>query len=219
MRAILAFSLLLISAPPAIAQTDLCRSGFFPSEQEHLGLAIATGASRTWLLRDYGGCPQKVASCRHGYVVSGQTVLTGKSQGGYVCAFYPGNRTETAGWIPDSQLQPIKVDLSPPLAAWAGKWTDGFDHIQITLRGKKLQSTGDAIWQGAYSTHTGDMGGVAAPAGNHVVFKDEDPDDDDPNPDVCTVKATLVGKYLVVSDNGLCGGMNVRFDAVYHRQP
>ena len=218
MRAILAGLFLFLGAAPALAQAEPCDDGLFPSEQAHLGLAVAADVSRTWFLRDYDGCPQKGASCRRGYVIRGQTVLTGKSLGSYVCAYYPGNKSETGGWIPASQLRSISIDTAPPLRAWVGKWTDGFDHIQIKLKGNRLQATGDAVWQGAYSTHTGEMGGVAVPNGNHVVFRHEDPNDDDPNSDVCTVKATLVGKYLVASDNNVCGGLNVRFDAVYHRE-
>lgn len=218
MRAILAGLFLALGAAPALAQADQCSDGLFPSEQAHLGLAIASGVSRVWFLRNFDGCPQKGASCRHGYVIRGQTVLTGKSLGGYVCAYYLGNKSETAGWVLASQLRPIGIDAAPPLSAWVGKWTDGFDHIQIKLKGNRLQAAGHAIWQGAYSTHFGEMGGVAVPTGNHVVFRDEDPNDDDPNSSVCTVKATLVGRYIVASDNEVCGGLNVRFDAVYHRE-
>ena len=31
----------------------------------------------------------------------------------------------------------------------------------------------------------------------------------------CVVELTLLGKFLVVTDNGNCGGMNVRFVNVY----
>ena len=33
----------------------------------------------------------------------------------------------------------------------------------------------------------------------------------------CKVEFSLVGDTLIASDNGLCGGANVRFDGVYRR--
>ena len=35
--------------------------------------------------------------------------------------------------------------------------------------------------------------------------------------DACTVTLRLLGPYLVASDNGGCGGMNVHFTGVYRR--
>jgi len=36
--------------------------------------------------------------------------------------------------------------------------------------------------------------------------------------EVCKATLVLLPPFLVASDNGGCGGMNVRFDGVYRRQ-
>jgi len=35
--------------------------------------------------------------------------------------------------------------------------------------------------------------------------------------DACMVDLTLVGRYLVVTDNNMCGGVNVRFWGIWVR--
>lgn len=217
MRLCLALALFLIGTLPVVAAPEdaWCRNGLFPSEQSQLGLARAMAAPRTWFLNDGDtetGCPQKGAPCRHGYVVPGQIVLTGKTRGGFVCAFFPNKVGGTAGWVPSSQLQSIPV-MAASLSDWAGKWADGDDDITIAVKGKSLDASGTAIWHGLNNDiHDGEFSAVAGPRGNHVTFSQG------PHQYDCQVHAVLVGSYLVVSDNRNCGGVNVNFDGVYRKK-
>ena len=60
--------------------------------------------------------------------------------------------------------------------------------------------------------HTGKMTGELAWQGRRARFMAGSGADD------CAAELTQVGRYLVVADNGHCGGANVRFDGVYLRE-
>jgi hypothetical protein len=192
-----------------------CRNGYFPSEQSQIGLAHAIGSPRTYFLWDGGvspGCPEKGAGCRNRSNVSpGQEVLTSKSRNGFVCAFFPDRSGGAAGWVPESELAAEPVNATPALRAWTGKWLDSDNWITIKLDGASLAAQGGASYRGRTSVNFGAVESAAIPQGNHVSFS-EGADEKS-----CHVKATLAGKYLVVSDDEHCGGMNVRFDGVYQR--
>jgi hypothetical protein len=60
--------------------------------------------------------------------------------------------------------------------------------------------------------HSGDLEGKAVPAGNQLRIGDPE------TPYTCVATLRLLHDQLVVSDNSLCGGANVRFDEVYRKQ-
>ena len=47
--------------------------------------------------------------------------------------------------------------------------------------------------------------------------RSEFPPADDAASDVCAAKFELYGRYLLVEDNGRCGGVNVSFSGLYVR--
>ena len=110
-----------------------------------------------------------------------------------------------------AQIDFIGIDNYMPLA----DWRDGDDHLVIGVRGGQLHVEGDAYWPSAnptpevrpYGPNMGQVEALAAPTGNTVVFHDA----------TCTLRAHLLGDYLIVADNSECGGMNVRFNGVYRR--
>lgn len=200
------------------ADDGSCRNGAFPSEQSGFALARVIGASRLYLLGDTGGCPARgETACRQrSYVVPGDTLITGRDKDGYRCAFFPNKVGGSAGWVASTRLQP--QPLPPPtLQAWAGDWRDGDDHLVIGVRGGQLHVAGDAYWPSAnptpevrpYGPNMGQVEALAAPSGDTVAFQDA----------TCTLRAHLLGDYLIVADNSECGGMNVRFNGVYRRTP
>lgn len=198
-----------------------CRNGGFPTEQGDFALAKVTGTTRLYLLADSEGCPAKgEPACRQrSYVVGGDTVLTGHAQAGYRCAFYPNKGGGSAGWVDAQRLQPLPVPRAPSLQAWAGQWRNGDDTLLLRVQDGQLAVTGEAYWPSArptpqrpYGPNLGQIDAIARPSGASVHFKDSDDA-------ACELKAQWLGDYLVVSDNSECGGMNVRFNGVYRRDP
>ncbi|PWK87780.1 hypothetical protein [Fulvimonas soli] len=194
-----------------------CRNGAFASMQDGFALAKVAGAGRLYFLGDMDGCPRDERACHAGgYVVPGDTVLTGRALGAFRCAFYPNDAGGSAGWVRADRLQPQPVPAAPPPHAWLGKWKDGDNALVLRREGGMLAAKGEAYWPSADppqeqfpgGPNVGGLEGKAAPAGNRAVFVDGE----------CRVTATLVGSLLVVADNGGCGGMNVRFDGVYRRR-
>jgi len=213
--------LLALLLPVSVLASDLaddgsCRNGAFPSAQSDFAVAKVVGTQRLYLLGDMDGCPAKgEPACRQrSYVVSGDTVVTGRDLGPYRCAFFPNKVGGSAGWVERSKLQPV-VRLTPTLQGWAGDWKDGDNGLSISVRGSQIHVEGDAYWPSAnptpeqrpYGPNLGQVEAQATPRGSQVDFVE----------DSCTVHAQLLGDVLVVSDNSECGGMNVRFDGVYRR--
>jgi len=213
--------LLALLLPVSVLASDLaddgsCRNGAFPSAQSDFAVAKVVGTQRLYLLGDMDGCPAKgEPACRQrSYVVSGDTVVTGRDLGPYRCAFFPNKVGGSAGWVERSKLQPV-VRVTPTLQGWAGDWKDGDNGLSISVRGSQLHVEGDAYWPSAnptpeqrpYGPNLGQVEAQATPRGSQVDFVE----------DSCTVHAQLLGDVLVVSDNSECGGMNVRFDGVYRR--
>ncbi|MEG0183568.1 MAG: hypothetical protein RR704_08960 [Stenotrophomonas sp.] len=216
-------SLLLLAtlSPLAALASDLtddgsCRNGAFPSQQSDFALAKVAGTQRLYLLGDLDGCPAKgEPACRQrSYVVRGDTVVTGRDQGAYRCAFFPNKVGGSAGWVDRSRLQPLPP-VTPTLQDWAGDWQDGDNSLRISVQGGQLHVEGDAYWPSAnptpeqrpYGPNMGQVDARAAPRGTEVEFTE----------DTCKVQVHSLGDVLIVADNSECGGMNVRFNGVYRR--
>ena len=217
-------ALLCGAASRASAQDDgggnpanWCRNGAFTRDAAEFGTARVNGArgSRVHFSGEEEGCPGASAKCRQkAYLVPGDEVLTSRTFGDWVCAWYqPARGSETVGWLPADRLAVAEPHARPPLASWLGAW--GFYDNSLRLsRGRKpgeLRVAGDATWVGVNpgNAHVGEVRGEAAPSGNVL----EVGGDDD-----CRLKLRLVGSYLVASDNKQCGGVNVTFDGVYRRR-
>ena len=197
-----------------------CRNGSFPEQAGGFGVGKVMGPERAYFIDDINGCPNDSAACREkSYVVTGDLVLTGRSKGVYVCAFFPNRGGGSAGWMRRDRLAAQPVDAAPPLSAWVGKWRNFDDTIALKARGAMLEASGDAYWPSANpplslrpgGPNTGDFSGVAKPSGARVVFADKDPDG-------CKVTLDRVGPWLVAADNNNCGGNNVTFTGVYTRR-
>lgn len=213
--------LVLCCAIPTLAHADdaLCSNGIFSSQGTSFAIARATGAPRTYLRPDAPPCPNETAACLgRTYVLPGDTLLTGFTRGGYVCAFYPGRRGGSAGFVRAEEVA-VQPATHPAIDAWAGSWADGDDTITLRVRGAELAAKGDAYWPSAHPTlserpygpNLGEMSGLAAPKGNTVVFADKDKDG-------CRVNLTLLPPYLLASDNMNCGGHNVSFTGIYRKR-
>ena len=87
--------------------TATCRNGSFPTQETAFGLASVVGTPRTYLRSDTPPCPDDSAECRgRVYVVPGGIVLTGATNGAYVCAFFPSRNSGSAGYARRDELAP-----------------------------------------------------------------------------------------------------------------
>lgn len=217
LRHLLGLPLLVFGATAALAQDDaMCRSGLFPDESQ-FALARVGGRDRAYFNSDEDGCPlANTADCRTDtYLVPGDTIVISRNRGRFACAFFPDDAGGTAGWIETKRvlLQPLKTQQ--PLEAWLGKWTSSGNP---TVRFRKdlgaLRVEGEAFWPGPPgshdwpSTHEGAIAGRVELTGYRVSYRDEN---------LCEVRFTLLGDFLIASDNRRCGGANVSFSGVYSR--
>ena len=114
------------------------------------------------------------------------------------------------GWIPADKLVLSAPPAAPALKDWLGLWKYAGNPLDIRRSGRpgSLKVKGYAISQGVgANVHVGGVEAVAQPHGNGLVLIEEE----------CLVTLKLVGDYLVASDNSECGGVNVRFNAVYRK--
>jgi hypothetical protein len=178
-------------------------------------------------------CPSAESACRlKAYVVPADEVLVDTADGPYVCALFKAQGgTETRGWLPRAALQIVPPEPEPaPARQWDGKWQrDREAQIVIKSHQDDLAVSGNAMW-GSYdpqrvkrgAVHVGELSGKGRPRGQTLAIG-YDPDQSgfppakDAARDSCAAKLELYGRYLVVEDDGACGGMNVSFTGTYVR--
>jgi hypothetical protein len=143
----------------------------------------------------------------------GSPVLIYAVKGAWTCGYSADRHGAGPAWFRSSDLRPVRYTLNPPLAAWSGTWTGGENHVILApaKSGKALHLKGNATWHGANGNeHFGDAEGDAVPTGNHLHFVEGDSA-------ACVIDLTLLGKFILASDNQGCGGMNARFEGLWKR--
>jgi len=176
-------------------------------------------------------CPSDANACRlKVYLVPGDEVLTNATDDPYVCAkFKSQSFVETISYLPRASLELVLPD-HPSIEKWNGTWRrDPEAEIVLKSTGDEVIVVGSATWgsgdprrvkRGA--VHTGELEGAFRPRGR-VLAIGYDPDRSgfppakDEASEACAAKLELVGRYLVVEDNGRCGGVNVSFNGLYVR--
>lgn len=212
--------LFCVSAAHAIEPYS-CRNGLFPRAAGTVSAAVVSAADKVPFRDDAEGCPQAASCVRKAYLVKGDAVLVSSSESGWSCAWYFGRAHEFVGWLPSDALAVLPAAMPSP-SDWIGTWVPiaGGQSLRIAAgRGTALELSGEAQWRGGRDeagepvVHAGSFRGSAAPAGDRLTL------DADDGKSGCVVRMQLVWHSLVVSDNALCGGVNVRFDNVYRRRP
>ena len=98
---------------------------------------------------DDAACPTNKDVCRkNAFLVPGDVVLTGRTQGAFNCVAYQSFHTRkqnwTTGWLPTSSLAPVEPKQSPKMADWIGSWSHPGGTISISRgEGGKLASKGN----------------------------------------------------------------------------
>jgi hypothetical protein len=207
----------VLHASPALAREDdgSCRNGMFAEENENFGLARVIGRGSARFYEDMGICPAQSAAClQKSYVVPGDRVVTGRSKGAFVCAYFPNKGGGSAGWMLRARLAPIPANPSPPLSVWLGRWENFDDWVVFRRKGHQLAVEGQAYWPSASPSlkerpggpNMGEIVGPVQVSGNRA-FEPQ-----------CKVSFHLLGDILVIADpTRECDGMNVAFTGVYLR--
>jgi hypothetical protein len=137
------------------------------------------------------------------------------------------------GWIETAGLKTIPLTQAP-LSAWTGDWSarSGDLTIKPSPRAGRLLVTGSAMW----GQNDGQIAGEIVPVKNYAAFATGDLDERGgtivpdgmggssksfpfaaPGEYRCRVEMWLRLPYLVVIDQGQCGGLNVTFSGVYRK--
>lgn len=196
-----------------------CRQGFFTADSNEFGIGRVKGNRRSRVYfygDDNDKCPE-TASCRtRSYVVSGDTVITNRKRGDYVCAWFaPTKGAPTVGWLKASELELPEILSDASEKVWIGEWK--YADNNITFAPAKLSGTltvkGNAFWKGlGDNIHIGELDGVAKHNDGKLEYADGNGEYD------CRASMQLVTEmFLIVADNLNCGGMNVSFSGIYRK--
>jgi len=167
--------------------------------------------------REVEGCPAAIEACRtKSYLVAGDIVLVGKTQGDFTCVSYkaPQEKAQiwTTNWLPNAALAPVVPMPSPTTSDWIGRWCHPGCSIEITKAdGDGLHVEGLMLVQAGQETRNGSFDARVTPRNGTIRF-------DDGYDDGCRVRMQRVGALLLVQDNGVCGGYGVTFTGLYRRK-
>jgi hypothetical protein len=224
MKAFKSLFLLLIFAFPAFAQIEgnpenFCRSGFFPRESSEYKLASVKGLKneKVYFYDDDRACPNDENCRTKSYVIPNDEVIVSRSFGKWACSWYqPKKGSGTVGWIALDKLEFKETNRNPARGEWLGAWNHVGNQIEIG-KGKTpdlLTITGNAFWKGlGDNVHVGELDYASKPAGNELKIGENETGEYE-----CKVTMRLLGKYLIVSDNMQCGGLNVSFSGIYQKK-
>ncbi len=216
--------LLLLSSFAAFAQLEgnpenFCRNGFFPRESEDYSIGKIKGkkGERIYFYGDDENCPNG-KNCRlKSYLIPNDKVIVSRKFSNFACAWYqPKKGAETVGWISLDKLEFINMVQSIRKEAWTGTWKfyDSEINIAATNEENIYKVTGNAFWKGlGDNIHIGELDGIAKIVETDLKYGEEETDEF-----ACKVKLRLIDKFMIVSDNLNCGGMNVTFSGVYRRK-
>jgi len=176
-------------------------------------------------------CPSDANACRlKAYLVPGDEILTNVTDDPYICArFKSQSFIGTIGYLPRAALEFVRSE-NQSIGSWDGTWRrDSEAENVLKSSGDEVTVSGNATWGGSDpqrvkrgAVHTGELEGTVRPRGQMLaVGYDPDqtgfPPTEDAAADICAAKLELYGRYLIVEDNGRCGGVNVSFNGVYVR--
>jgi hypothetical protein len=190
--------------------TGACLFRDFDNNLQHnpqIAEVVTKMAATTWMACD---SPKGCISLR---VDPGSPVLIYTTDGPWTCGYSVDRHSAGTAWFRSSELRLVKYELNPPISAWNGTWTGGENRVVIApaKNGNALHLKGNATWHGVDGVeHFGQAEGDVTPTGNHLHFVDG-------GPDSCTIDLTLVGKFILATDNELCGALNVRFQGFWKR--
>lgn len=172
-------------------------------------------------------CPSAAESClKRSYLVEGDLVLIGSMLGDFTCISYQ-SPTATKqiwanGWLPSASLTPVAPMLFPKRTDWIGVWRHPGGTVAITQgEGETLRIEGEMIVPGALDVHTGSIKARVTPLKDKITFVEDGSipfDDKDALQGECRVLMQRINTWLMIADNGGCGGAGVSFTGLYRRK-
>jgi hypothetical protein len=160
-------------------------------------------------------CPAATDACRKSsYVVTGDLVFVGKTDGAFTCTTYQSPLAKKqlweTGWLPNAALTPVARMSPTKTSDWIGTWYHPGGPIKITPgTSPKLHIEGEMTVPTANDFHNGAFDGEVTPQNDMLDFVDDGSG--------CHVQMQRVGPWLLVGDNGGCGGAGVSFQGLYRR--
>ena len=175
----------------------------------------SAGEQRTYLYRKTRRCPDdKPCELRQkAYLVTGDVVFAGPPNRGFRCSYYGSSSGKiVAGFIPIDNLAPLTENNGLSIEFVIGTWKYEDDSIDIKTAGDgRVSGDGQAYYRTAETENDGAFSAQARlTAGQkELVFREGN------DQASCVVTLRRRGPYLIASDNGNCGGMNVSFNGIY----
>jgi hypothetical protein len=219
-------AMLAASASQAAENEGDCLGVDFDAKQPVVVSGISPGTARVHYVKSHwedADCPSAAEKCRsQAYLVPGDLVLTGRARGEWTCISYQASKAAKArwtnGWIPTSRLKAVPRHPAPGPSAWLGRWKTASGHIEITSGERGMLAVeGEALLQAAQSVHSGVIEAEVKPGRDLIAFADDGSIPFESEKAGCRVRMQRVGAYLVVEDNGGCGGSMVTFTGLYRR--
>jgi hypothetical protein len=170
-------------------------------------------------------CPAATDACRKkSYLVTGDLVLTGATRSEFTCISYhsplSAKRIWVTGWLPSAALTPIAPMQAPKTYDWVGTWRQGKryvggGHVEITPEAEgKLHIDAGMLLPTARDFHNGSFEAHVKPQGDTIAFEDDGRN----YGSGCKVRMQRIGPWLLIEDDGGCGGAAVTFTGLYHRE-
>ncbi|MFT3745535.1 MAG: hypothetical protein QM785_14735 [Pyrinomonadaceae bacterium] len=143
-------------------------------------------------------------------------VITSRSLGDYVCGWFTGAKGGVkVGWLRKADLDYPLMLMDASEKVWTGEWQYASNSISFSPNkiSGYLNVKGDALWKGmGDNVHIGELDGRFMPKDGVVEYSDGTSQYD------CraTMRLTME-RFLIVADNGNCGGANVTFSGIYRK--
>jgi len=192
--------------------------------------------SQLHFVKDGPGCPSTSPACvAPAFLLPGDEVVAMASFHDWIQVIFTGgppHYLSTEGWLPRSALAMARGDDASRPGAWVGSWhlNDGkdgtgqdIDILASADRRLEVKGAAVALVGTDHFPRTGDFDTTLVLSGAEMTFspgpKDGAPAVIDPSlqSSNCVLRLRLLGPYLLVADNALCGGLGVTFAGVYRR--
>lgn len=222
MKVIISLIFSIFLAASVFAQIDgnpenWCRNGLFPRESTDYSIAKVKGrkGDKIYFYGDETkNCPESENCRQKSYVIPNDEVIVSRKYGNWRCAWYqPKAGSETVGWIRTDNLEFVKI--KPSFNDFYGSWYfyDNDIVIEKGLKANTFKVKGNAFWKGlGDNIHIGELDHEGKISDGILKLGEDETDEY-----ACKVSIIAAGKFLVVSDNLNCGGLNVTFSGVYRR--
>ena len=148
-------------------------------------------------------------------------MLTGRTLGAFTCISYQVKAQRWArGWLPSTALTAVAPMASPKISDWLGTWSHPGGSVTITRGdGGKLHIEGVMLLPVGRDTHNGVIEAEATPRNDTIAFvNDGSVPFENTDEQGCRVRMQRIGPWLLIEDNGDCGGSGVTFSGLYRRK-